>query len=355
MMASQDETIHSAMMVENDDPHISEESEPDSCLPFGVGKRLLFAPVADERSLNPQFFVQRQSLGKRWVSNRGVLPDMSNGSASASVGVAMKKRKLSIPSSGEDACDNMSLSSSSVPVSRRRRKLINRKKPPRITTDGDSCQLPLSLQQILNEDQACVTLGGFDDSHCGTPRPFRRLHVLPATVTVHQVLEHFENKATNDDDEGMRRHFCQTLEALFDKVLVQDLLYPVEVPQFHALFSNASFQQRAPSEIYGCSFLLRLLVRLPHYTEFPKSDFSAFPASIQSMSYVPDLVMLLQRNRQVCFRHDAFRVPTYEELLDWERELVKDTRWAFQEDDENVSQSDDKMVLTTPTKKNSAN
>ena len=297
---------------------------------------------------------QQPGYGKRWIPKKDSLSNMSTDRTDT----AMRKRKLS--------CDTMSLSSSVSRASRRRRKIENNgNKPARIPmVDDNSCQLPLALQQILNEEQAYITKSGIDDSECGTPRPVRRLHALPATVTVHQVLDHFVNRAMDDEEGVVRRQFCQTLEALFHKVLVQQLLYPEEVPQHRAVQQQ---EQQPPSHIYGCSFLLRLLVRLPHYTAFPKSECLAFAGALppRLSPLVGDLVMLLQRNRLVCFRHDAYRPPSYEELLGWEQELVKDsTKWIVQQqkkEEEEEEQHDtltcggeDSMVLTTPTKQNSA-
>jgi len=342
-------TAGADMLVEHDTSGMPTECGSISCPPVGVPQEVLVAPFRDHSgSPNASSSLKKRRLSVSVTNDEGIGEHMS----------------LSLPSS--------SSSSSSSPSSRRRRKLFHRTTPVHVEMlDDGPCQLPISLQQILTEEQRTITMSGFDDSQCGSPRPLRRLHAVPATVTVQQVLEHFESRAT-EDNQGIRRHFCQTLEALFHKVLVQDLLYSEEFPQYQALFfptrgsssSSVSFQARRPSEIYGCSLLLRLLVLLPPYSTMPKSEFAEFMAllPIQGASLVTELVMLLQRNRQVCFRHDAYRTPTYEELLDWEQDLIhkdQQTRgWMVpptngEYNAEYVRPDDDGMILTTPTKKRS--
>lgn len=268
-----------------------------------------------------------------------------------------KKRKLPMPLEEEGADENMSTSSGPSPARRRRRKLASRQSMTRKLSLLDADTLPISLQQILNEEMVFVTNSGFDDSQCGAPQPLRRLHSLPASVTVQQVLDHFEksNYSSANDESSVRREFCRVLETLFHEMLVHDLLYPEEVPQYQSLIATQCFQHRRPSEVYGCSFLLRLLVRLPQYT-LPHSSMSALVStSEKDRPLMMDLLALLQKNRHVCFQRDAYRTPTYDDLLDWERALPNGAGWIYKEESciENCDHEDESMALATPKKRKS--
>eukprot|EP00980_Cylindrotheca_fusiformis_P031190 scaffold25947_cov127-Cylindrotheca_fusiformis.AAC.2 len=82
------------------------------------------------------------------------------------------------------------------------------------------------------------------------------------------------------------------------------------------MLEEGVFQDKPPSQIYGCEFLLRLMTRLPTLmlTE-PKSKMDVNGPLLQ------DLIVLLQKNRQACFK-GKYREPKYSELRDWEKVLA---------------------------------
>jgi hypothetical protein len=187
------------------------------------------------------------------------------------------------------------------------------------------CELPFTLSSILVDEFDCITRKDFDSP--------RSLHVLPARVTVKQVLQHYQRKRCSskssssnysESDEAKKkehneriRRFCESLALLFDDALPVCLLYSEERPQYESLQSNESLRLKRPCEIYGSTFLLRLLQRLPILlrAESRKEMDELGPL-------IADLVVLLQKNRQACFGKDSYREPKHHELLSWEKEAI---------------------------------
>ena len=182
------------------------------------------------------------------------------------------------------------------------------------------CELPFTLSTILVDEYDCITRKDFDSP--------RSLHVLPARVTVKQVLQHYQRKRSSkdsqsDDDETKKQHnekirrFCESLCLLFDDALPVCLLYREERPQYEALQKDESLKLKRPCEIYGSTFLLRLLQRLPILIKAePRKEMDELGPLIA------DLVVLLQKNKQACFGKDSYREPQHHELLSWEKEAM---------------------------------
>jgi hypothetical protein len=195
------------------------------------------------------------------------------------------------------------------------------------------CELPFTLSTILVDEFDCITRKDFESP--------RSLHVLPARVTVNQVLQHYqrkrekggsskENAENNNNDEDAKkqqqqqqqqhiervRRFCESLALLFDDALPVCLLYLEERPQYENLQTDETLKLKRPCEIYGSTFLLRLLQRLPILLRAePRKEMDELGPLIA------DLVVLLQKNRQACFK-DSYREPTHHELLLWEKETI---------------------------------
>lgn len=188
----------------------------------------------------------------------------------------------------------------------------------------DYCDLPFTLKTVMVDEYEKITRKGYDSPHfydCDpSPRPARSVHVLPATVTVQQALQQYQKKrggATEDKtkQEAVRR-FCEGLTLVFDDALPVCLLYAEERPQYEFILQDSAFKSKRPSEIYGCEFLLRLMVRLPTLLlAEPKAGMEVMGPLIA------DLIVLLQKNRQACFK-GKYREPKYCELLDWEKALA---------------------------------
>ncbi|KAG7338332.1 MRG family protein [Nitzschia inconspicua] len=229
------------------------------------------------------------------------------------------------------------------------------------------CELPFTLNTLLVEECNFVTRKGFDSPHgydCEPARrPARSVHDLPAKVTVKQVLQHYQRKrgggGTGGDNGGSNssvdketdhsegknyeekqkqvKKFCTGLALLFDDVLPVCLLYPEERPQYESLQLDEDLKLKRPSEIYGSTFLLRLLVRLPRLlVAEPRSEMDVMGPM------VADLIVLLQKNKQACFGKDVYREPRWEELFPWEqalRQQQKKRNTTDEEDDVNNDRS----------------
>lgn len=213
-------------------------------------------------------------------------------------------------------------------------------------------------------------------------RPARSVHCLPSAVTVRQFLKHFEKKErkkwqqkleeqkqkasssetpengrkdndnkeqpTNTTTEKSKnipldpkkevKQFCRGLGRLFEEALPVCLLYSEERPQYqHYIKDTDNFA----IDVYGCEFLLRLLVRLPFLMKRP----------LEYPFFLVDLTVMLQQNRVACFK-GKFRPPEYpHEWLDWEKGFYGDPRLheveettkgkVKQEEDANSSGSED--------------
>lgn len=196
------------------------------------------------------------------------------------------------------------------------------------------CELPFTLRTILVDEYGFIVRKGFDSANgydCEpAPRPARSVHVLPARVTVRQVLQQYQRKrgggsggggtadlkAMEDDKikkQQQVRKFCEGLCVLFDDALPTCLLYEEERPQYDSLQADEDLKLKQPCEIYGSTFLLRLLVRLPILLRAePSSEMEVMGPLIA------DLIVLLQKNRQACFK-ESYREPKRCELLPWEK------------------------------------
>lgn len=193
-----------------------------------------------------------------------------------------------------------------------------KKKVERGPSFTDYCELPFTLKTILIEDRERIMRMGFDAPSgldcCSVTnwRPARDVHHLPARVSVKTVLDYFVKTKKKQEEEKAARDFCQNLATLFDESLVKCLLYPPERAQYDAL--SVELAQKRKCEVYGCEFLLRLLVRLDVLLQDSGSNRK------QLGTQIADLIVLLQKNRQVCFKA-KYREPKEEELNEYEKAL----------------------------------
>ena len=126
-----------------------------------------------------------------------------------------------------------------IPSSGRKRRTTNSNTSAAPTFYQEYCELPFTLSSILVDDFDCITR-----KHLSSRRS---LHLLPAKVTVKQVLQHYERKRTSSsgsnslsDEEKKKqqdqiRKFCEGLALLFDDALPVCLLYREERPQYESL------------------------------------------------------------------------------------------------------------------------
>lgn len=195
-----------------------------------------------------------------------------------------------------------------------------------------ACELPFTLQTVLVDEYERLTRPA--DTN-GVPQ--RLLHKLPAAVTVQQVLQQYQKKASRHTPQAATaddvQTFCTGLRNLFEASLPTCLLYPQERPQYEAfLRSNADRNTHVEfSKVYGCEYLLRLYVRLPNLmpqqwgsgTENNVNNSSGSSSSSSSSTatmttLLSDLLVVLQKNRQACFGKADYRRPTRDEWLDSE-------------------------------------
>ena len=186
------------------------------------------------------------------------------------------------------------------------------------------CELPFTLKTILVEECEKITRKGYDSPHgydCELSAiPPRSVHQLPAPVTIKQVLQHYQKKrgGSSEDEEKQQqvRRFCDGLGKLFEDALPFCLLYPQERPQYESILRDETLKDKSLCEIYGCEMLLRLMVRLPVLLQAePKRE-----TSLSMGPLLADLIVLLQKNKQACFK-SVYREPKYEEYLDWEKQV----------------------------------
>ena len=221
--------------------------------------------------------------------------------------------------------------------------------------------LPFTLKIVLTEEWESINRKGYEailttrsDKSKGS-YPARCVHVLPAAVTIRQLIKHFEKKmrkdfkqkqekelqrrvsqqdtaqekdSTNKEAQQQQllekatnqhklevRQFCSGLAKLFEEALPKCLLYAQERPQYqhYVLDKRQRGEKVSLLDIYGCEFLLRLIVRLP-----------ILLVGKRPPSLVSDLIVVLQQSRTTCFK-GVFRRPEYpHEWLDWEREYFGD-------------------------------
>lgn len=265
------------------------------------------------------FYVHYQgwnSRWDRWVSEKELLQDTpENRKTYIKAREPAKKRK----------------NETSTTAGRKRKAASNSKLNNNNRSSGKAyeeyCELPFTLLTVIVDESDYITRKGFDspnhhDSDLNA-RPARSVHHLPAEITVKQVLQQYKKKrgGKKEPDETKRENvarFCEGLALLFDDMLPAALLYPQEVPQYESLSKIESLKDKRPCEIYGCEFLLRLFLRLPFFLGGePKSEMDVHGPMLA------DLIVLLQKNRQACFKN-SYREPNYNELTEWEKKLADD-------------------------------
>lgn len=203
----------------------------------------------------------------------------------------------------------------------------------------DYCELPFTLKTILIDERERVmrmnnvnhtSNAGVDtDFEPGQWRPPRDVHNLPASVTIKTVLHHYvkmkkkeaadEISVIDEEDVVKAKNFVESLSQLFEEALPVCLLYHPERAQYMSISADPLLKPLRKTEIYGCEFLLRLLVRLPTILAAQLHD-----EEREMGQHLQDLIVLLQKNRQSCFKA-KFREPKRpEELNDFEKAICGD-------------------------------
>ena len=351
----QQEESLSTMHIEHNKSSSSSSSSDEEESPFVIDQRVLCRDENNDKHFYESVIrkVKYLPLGNkwsfyihyngwnarwdRWVSSGGIIPDTPENrkahlkTKESSTATTTTTTIRTTPSKKRKSTDSTNSRKRKSTDSNQSKQQQQQQQPQQQNAlyYQEYCELPFTLQTIMVDEFQHISKKGFvgngrfyDD--CASPRPARSVHVLPATVTVKQVLQHYQKKrgGSNEIKTKQVQKFCQGLALLFDGALPVCLLFPEERPQYESMLQQQIFQNKPPSEIYGCEFLLRLVVRLPTLLQAePKSEMDVMGPLLA------DLIVLLQKNRQSCFK-STFREPNYNELFEWERQLRDKDRAA---------------------------
>jgi len=164
----------------------------------------------------------------------------------------------------------------------------------------------------------------------------------------------------NNQHKDEVRQFRLGIGQLFEAALPKCLLYKQERPQYHYLIQNGNTEQSLDSnsdgkdnkkeststttsalDVYGCEFLLRLILRLPYLMK-------PLPALLT------DMIVHLQRNRSTFFKL-KFRSPKFpEEWAEWEQRFYggpADATTASSSSNTKQQLEDSKPAASATTKK----
>ena len=198
------------------------------------------------------------------------------------------------------------------------------------------CELPFTLKTVLIDEKDRIMRVSFNGPRAGVDTDFepgqwrtaRDVHILPASVTIKSVLNHYvkmkRKEATTPEAavlaEKSAKCFVEGLANLFDEALPVCLLYHPERAQYLAIASDPATKSLRKTEIYSCEFLLRLFTRLPVLLK----DVGDASRRRETGQHIMDLIILLQMNRSACFK-GKYREPTWDELNDYEKALMTPT------------------------------
>lgn len=199
----------------------------------------------------------------------------------------------------------------------------------------DYCSLPFTLMTILKDDEMELTRSGFY-SECGydpvtrTDPPARKVHILPAKVTVDNILTQFTNISSKDlQDEKARqlyKMFSNDMSTFFDSILSKFLLYPSEREQYLHLIRNYSIP---PSKIYSGVHLLRMILKFPSILK-SIADLSNMESDMKSYlntnggKMIAELIKFMQKYSNSCLK-TRYRFPTPAEYTSEEKSFIKMT------------------------------
>lgn len=198
------------------------------------------------------------------------------------------------------------------------------------------CELPFTLKTVLIDEKDRIMRVSFNGPKAGVDTDFepgqwktaRDVHILPASVTIKSVLNHYVKMKRKEAitpeaavlAEKSAKRFVEGLATLFDEALPVCLLYHPERAQYLAISSDPATKTLLKTEIYSCEYLLRLFTRLPVLLK----DLGDASHRRETGQHIRDLIILLQMNRSACFK-SKYREPTWDELNDYEKALMTPT------------------------------
>eukprot|EP00816_Leptocylindrus_hargravesii_P004967 CAMPEP_0196805612 /NCGR_PEP_ID=MMETSP1362-20130617/5405_1 /TAXON_ID=163516 /ORGANISM="Leptocylindrus danicus, Strain CCMP1856" /LENGTH=396 /DNA_ID=CAMNT_0042178641 /DNA_START=6 /DNA_END=1196 /DNA_ORIENTATION=- len=197
-------------------------------------------------------------------------------------------------------------------------------------SDVQHVQIPFTLKKVLIDEYERITV----ETVALNGYPQRMVADLPATISIKTVLERYKEvklgSCKGTYAEASKKGWevmVNGLLSFFNESLSLFCLYRHEKPQFRSIISMADnsderFAGKEYCEIYGCEFLLRLIVRLPVLLV----DYRASPLAAKEMknivSKLGDLTRYLQKNQNEFFRQ-PYRIPLETELMDCELKALK--------------------------------
>ena len=247
-----------------------------------------------------------------------------------------------------------------------------------------SIAIPFPLKKILTEEWEVISCGNY--------------HSLPANISVHDVLHaYFASKVqmiagntsldtisndpiiqdSQENTESNRfpnRYNADELQSLlelhpslrewndmmdglklvFDQALPRQLLYKQEMAQYLVLKSTNVFAEKAPCEVYGSEYFLRLLLRLPLLIEDGLKRQVLSKEQLGPVFFrLGDLVRFLQRDPERYFalsyrRRNADEIAMEKKLI--KNEVVKaEKRLMTASEKEEVEESGEEEKLAVAT------
>jgi len=138
----------------------------------------------------------------------------------------------------------------------------------------------------------------------------------PADVSAElEAMENAELEAMTEDDETAKKRreweeMVNGVAQLFDEALPVHLLYEQERMHHRVIMRSEILEGKLPSEIYGCEYLLRLMVQFPTLlleSGLPESDMRTI------LSKMNELLRFLQKHQSELF-NATYRKPEGKEL-----------------------------------------
>jgi len=194
---------------------------------------------------------------------------------------------------------------------------------PRTTVKfADRLYIPPPLQRILVEEWDLITANKQNDE------VERVLPNLPAEVTVKDALDMYlksksdvsSTKEEENNNNLINEEWVEMTDGialLFDQLLPHAILYEQEIPQYKVIENDDTLGLKRNCEIYGSSYLLRLVTKLPSMIEnLPKHELCI-------TSKIGDLIHFLHVNNKVLFKQSLYHKPLSCEMTSEERDAKK--------------------------------
>ena len=184
---------------------------------------------------------------------------------------------------------------------------------------------PFALKKVMNNEHQRVTEKAIGPN--GYPQ--RMVADLPSPIPIRTVLVQkycqSKKRVEKDGEENLKQtkamegwvDMVDGLLSFFDSILPIFCLYKQEKAQLKSIMKNETLKDLKYSEIYGCEFLLRMLVRLPVLLVDYRAEPLPRPKMKNILSKVGDLIRYLVKNQGDVFRQ-TYRLPLENELMDTE-------------------------------------